>query len=154
MHRTGNSSVDLRRVDGQEDARPPVTLFIDFLISRHIFSSSQDNDHLVRTIHNKKVSKDKNIKHKQPPQKKNNTGTPAFRGSGSPTFPPGSNCLFSSLTVFLPLCLRLVCREAVFDEATGVVVTLPVRVPITRSVGGKVFPPNLNPRQRASSPRQ
>ena len=41
--------------------------------------------------------------------------------------------------------LRLVCREAVSDQSSGVVVTLTVGVLIMRSVGEKVVPPKFEP---------
>ena len=47
---------------------------------------------------------------------------------------------------------RFVWREAVFDEATGVVVTLPVRIPITRSVGENVFPLKFEPTPTSKQP--
>ena len=88
-----------------------------------------------------------------PPEKENNTVHPLK--AVTPLFsPPGSNYLFSSLAGSLFPVFRLFCRKAVFGEATGVAVTLPVRVPIMRSVGEKVFPPNSNLCWQASSRRQ
>ena len=133
-----------------EDACPQVTLFIDFLLFPHIFFSSQENYHRIRTIHNRQTSKDKSTKHKQwapgprvPPEKETNTGTPAFRGGGSPLFPPGSNCLFSSLAVFLSLGLRLACRKTVVDAVDGVVISLSAHLRTVISARGKLPPPKL-----------
>ena len=133
----------LQGVDGQEDACPPVTLFIDFFLSFHSFFSSQKNDNLKRTIHKRQTRNDKGTEHKQPPGKKKNIDTPAFQGSGSPPFPPGSNFLFSSLAVFLSLGLRLACRETAVDAVGGVVISLSARLPTAISLRGKVFPPNF-----------
>ena len=113
--------------------RPSLVFF-----SPYFLQLAGKNDHLIRTIHKRQTEKQRQKHEAQAaPRKEKNTGTPALQGGGSPPFPLESNCLFSSLDVFLSLGLRLVCREAVFDEATGAVVTLPVRVPITRSVGEK-----------------
>ena len=123
-HRTGNSSDDLRHlqgVDRQKDARPPVTLFIGFLRISIDFLSSLENYHPIRTLHNKQARTDK--KHeaqatghpwpKVPPRKENNTITAAFQGGGFSLFSLGSNCLFSSLPLSLSSGLRLACVVAV-----------------------------------------
>ena len=102
-----------------------------------------------RTMHNEQTeshTKTKNTKYKQrashgpklPPGKKNDTITAAFRGGGFSLFPPGSNCLFSSLGV-LSLGLWLAFRMMVFDEFAGVV-AIPAHVP-NRSVGEEVSSP-------------
>ena len=71
--------VDLQGVDWQEDVCPPVALFIGFLLSPHIFFSSHENDHLIRTIHSRKTSRtsqDTSSGHPAPessPQKKKRT---------------------------------------------------------------------------------
>ena len=89
--------------------RSPSTWFASPLIffSPPIFSSARrKKSHLIRSIHNrhantKETSRASNPMH--PPEKENNTSTIIFQSGGSPPFPPGSNCLFSSLVDSLSL---------------------------------------------------
>ena len=114
-----------------------------------------------RTMNNEQTdrhTKTKNTKHKlrashgpKLPRGKKNKITAAFQGGGFSPFPPGSNCLFSSLGV-LSSSLRLAFRKKVFDEFADVV-AVPARVP-TRSFGKEMSPPWFDLCQRANSRRQ
>ena len=143
-HRSGNSSDDLQGVDGQDNACPLVTLIIDFLLSSQISFSLLKSDHLIiRNKTNRQARTDK--KHEAqatgtqcpafPSEKESNTITAAFQGGGFSPFPPGSNCLFSSLTFSLSSSLLLALRKMVFDAAGGVAI----------SAGEKVVPPKFEP---------
>ena len=141
----------LQGVDGQEDACSPVALFIGFLLSfQCFFFSSLKKIHLITTIHNRQTSRNKRnktqaavIQAQSFPQKEKIIPVHPLKEVAPLLSPPGSNCLFSSLAGSLFPVLRLFGKKAVFDEATGVAVSLPFRVPIMRSVREKVFPPKF-----------
>ena len=155
-------SVDLQEVDGQKDACPPVTLFIDlvrvsigFLLS-YIFFTSQKNDHHLIFLVSKKQNEtdtkqaDRQNQKKQaghpspcnPPEKRKEYQYIRFSKRWYSPFPPGSQCcLFSSLAASLSLGLRLIFSQTIFDEAKYVGVWLSVCIPIPSSSRGKnIFP--------------
>ena len=132
-----------------------------FFSPPNLFLQLAKNVHLIRTIHNRKTSRNKRnktqavgIQAQSSPQKEKIIPVHPLKAVTPLFSPPGSNYLFSSLAGSLFPILRPFCRKAVFGEATGVAVSLPVRVPIVRSLRKKVFPPNSNLCWRASSRRQ
>ena len=131
-----------------------------FFSPPNFFFSSLKNVHLTRTIHNRQTSRNKRnktqaagIQAQSSPYKKKIIPVHPLKAVTPLFSPPGSNYLFSSLAGSLFPVLRLFCRKAIFGEATGVAISLPVRVPIMRSVREKVFPPNSNLCWQASSRR-
>ena len=114
-----------------------------------MFFSSLKSDHLIeqrimdrqtgtQIQRTRSKSNEHPMAQRSPQRKNNNTITAAFQGGGFSPFPPGSNCLFSSLGV-LSLGLRLASRKMMFDEFAGMV-AVPARVS-TRSVGEEGPPP-------------
>ena len=67
------------------------------------------------------------------------------------SFPIGVELLVSLLNVFLSLGLWLGYRKTVVDES-GVVATLPARIPITRSVGEEVSLSKFKPTPAVKQP--
>ena len=131
--------------------RSSPTWFASTLIffSPPIFSSARRKyDHLIRTIQNRQTSKDKRnkpgIQARSSLRKRKEYQHIRFSKRWLPSFPTGSNCLFSSLAGSLFPGLRLICRKTIFDEADGVEVWLLFRVPITSSVREKVFSPKFD----------
>ena len=103
-----------------------VRVSIFFLLSSHAVLRSQNNDHLFFPAAKNK----NNTKQTDRQEQKKRAGHPSpqfsqkkeyqyirFSKEWLPTFPPGSNCLFSSLASSLSLGLLLICRKTVFDEA-------------------------------------
>ena len=138
-----------------------------FFASPPTFHSSLGNDHLIiRNKTHRQAHTDK--KHeaqtagtqgqRSPQKKKMLTSTAAFQSGGSSPFPPGSNCLFSLLAVFLSSGSRLAFRKMVFDAAVAVVISLSARVPMrsarvpTHSVGEEVSPPQFEPTPKSKWP--
>ena len=104
-----------------------------------------------------KLRQNKQAGHRSPefPQKREkNTSTSAFQSGGSAPYPPGSNCLFSSLDGSLSSGLQLIFLQTIFDEANDVGFGYRFASRYRLLPGGKRFPPNLNSRRRASSRRQ
>ena len=104
------------------------------------------------------------MKHKQgasqlSPEKESRV-TAAFQGSAFSPFPPGSNCLFSSLDV---LCLRFAgvaavpasvptCSVGEEMSANVVVLLVLARVSTYSVVGEKMFPPWFEPTPAVRKP--
>ena len=104
------------------------------LLSCHIFFSSQKKNDLVfpRTTHNRQTSKNTRnkpgIQAQSTPRKRKEYQYIHFSKRWLPPFPPGSNCLSSSLASSLFSGLQLICRKTVFDEASEVGVWLSICV--------------------------
>ena len=142
MHRTGYGRDDLRVVDGQENACPPVAYISDLIrVSSHGFQLAEkvmtSPDRTMNNEQTDRYTKTKNTKHKLrashgpklPPGKKN-TITAALQSGAFSPFPPGSNCLFSSVVVL--------------SLGFAGVAAVPARVP-TCSVGEEMSPPWFDP---------
>ena len=75
-----------------------------------------------------------------PPEKEKKTSTSVFQSGGYAPYPPGSNCLFSSLAGSLSSGLRHIFLQAIFDEAKYVGGWLSVCIRIPSSSREKCFP--------------
>ena len=145
MHRTGYSSDDLRGVDRRENTCPPVAYISDLIrVSPHVFqlvekwSPERNNNYRTEQKYTYR-QKTRSTSNEPPmvqrsPQKKKDRVTAAFQSGAFSPFPPGSNCLFSSLPLSLSLGLWPCCRKVM----SAVVLTARVS---TRSVVGEEMSP-------------
>ena len=117
-----------------------VRVSIDLLLSYHVFFSPQKK--IITCFFQEQHTTGRQAKAQEasqaskpriPPKKEKNTSTSAFQSGGSLPFPPGSNCLFSSLARSFSSGLRLIFLQTVFYKADGLEVWLLVCVSITSS---------------------